>query len=87
MLEDADIGDTVVAMRHDVLSGLISTYIPPGSVEEIWEIPELENSVEAETGLKLPIGQWLEDDDNLHEETLRERIFNEADTSYADKKR
>lgn len=85
LLEDGDIGETVVAMRHDVLSGLISTYVPPGSVEETWEIPALENSIEAETGLALPISQWLEEDENLHEESLRERIFAVADDAYAAK--
>lgn len=85
LLEDGDIGETVVAMRHDVLSGLIATYIPPGSVEETWEIPALEKSIEAETGLDLPINQWLEEDETLHEESLRERIFTAADDSYAAK--
>jgi preprotein translocase subunit SecA len=83
LLESSDIGETVVAMRHDVLSDLISTYIPPGSVEEMWEIPELEKAIEAETGLELPIAQWLEENPDLHEETLRERVATAADESYA----
>lgn len=85
LLEAADIGETVAAMRYDVLSDIISTYIPPGSVEELWEIPGLENAIEAETGLKLPIGQWLEENPDLHEESLRERVMSVANESYADK--
>lgn len=85
LLEATDIGDTVTAMRHDVLSDLISTYIPPGSVEELWEISELEKAIEAETGLDLPIAQWLEENPDLHEETLRERVATAADESYAGK--
>lgn len=85
LLEATDIGETVKAMRQDVLSSLISTYIPPGSVEELWEIPELENSIKAETGLDLPIAQWLAEEPDLHEETLRERVFAAAEASYAEK--
>ena len=85
LLETTDIGETVAAMRHDVLSDLISTYIPPGSIEEMWEVPALEKSIEEETGLQLPIAQWLEDDPDLHEETLRERVAVAADESYASK--
>jgi preprotein translocase subunit SecA len=85
LLEATDIGETVAAMRYDVLNDIISTYIPPGSVEEIWEIPGLENAIEAETGLKLPVGKWLEDNPDLHEESLRERVMNAANESYAAK--
>lgn len=85
LLEATDIGETVKAMRQDVLSSLISTYIPPGSVEELWEIPGLENSIKAETGLDLPIAQWLAEEPDLHEETLRERVFVAAEASYAEK--
>lgn len=85
LLEASDVGETVAAMRQDVLTGLIATYIPPGSVEELWEVPELEKVVEAETGLTLPIAQWLEEDPDLHEETLRDRVFEAAAESYASK--
>jgi preprotein translocase subunit SecA len=85
LLETTDIGETVTAMRHDVLTDLISTYIPPGSVEEMWEVPELEKSIEAETGLDLPIAEWLEENPDLHEETLRERVIAAADEMYAGK--
>ena len=87
LLEATDIGETVAAMRYDVLNDIISNYIPPGSVEELWEISGLENAIEAETGLKLPIGQWLEENPDLHEESLRERIMQIANDSYAAKEK
>jgi preprotein translocase subunit SecA len=87
LLEATDIGETVAAMRYDVLNDIISNYIPPGSVEELWEISGLENAIEAETGLKLPIGQWLEENPDLHEESLRERIMEIANDSYAAKEK
>lgn len=85
LLEATDIGETIKVMRHDVLTDLISTYIPPGSVEELWEVSELERAIEAETGLDLPIAKWLEENPDLHEETLRERVAEAADASYAEK--
>ena len=85
LLEATEIGETITAMRYDVLSDLISTYVPPGSIEELWEITGLENAIEAETGLDLPIVQWLEENPDLHEETLRERVIAAANESYAEK--
>ena len=85
LLEATDIGETISAMRYDVLSDMIATYIPPGSVEEQWDIPGLEKDIKEETGLDLPVGKWLEENPDLHEETLRERIFEAADYAYAAK--
>ena len=82
LLEATDIGETILAMRGDVLSSMIATHIPPGSVEEQWDIPNLEKELSAETGLDLPVAKWLEENPDLHEETLRERIFDLADESY-----
>ena len=87
LLEATDVGETITAMRHDVLSNIIAANIPPGSVEEQWDIPNLEKQLNEETGLMLPAGQWLEENPDLHEETLRERLFDAADSSYAEKEK
>lgn len=85
LLESVEVGATIEAMRHDVLNSIITAHIPPGSVEEQWDIPALEKALEADVGLNLPIAQWLEENPDLHEETLRERIAEMADNSYAKK--
>ncbi len=85
LLEATDIGETITAMRGDVLYNIIATHIPPGSVEEQWDIPSLEKELKEETGLDLPVGKWLEENPDLHEETLRERISESADASYSSK--
>ena len=42
LMEAEEIGDTIVEMRHDVFTDIINQYIPPGSIDEQWEIPALE---------------------------------------------
>jgi preprotein translocase subunit SecA len=85
LLEATDIADTIRAMRADTLNSLIATHIPPGSVEEQWDIAALEKELLEEAGLDLPLQKMLEENPDLHEETLRERIFEAADQSYAAK--
>ena len=85
LLEASDIGDTIKAMRSDTLSSMIATHIPPGSVEEQWDIASLEKELTEEAGLNLPLQKMLENNPDLHEETLRERIFEAADQSYLSK--
>jgi len=85
LLEAADIGDTIAAMRNDVIAELIAEHIPPGSLEEQWDVPALEKSLQAEIGLELPIQEWLEKEPDLHEETLSERVAAAADEVYQEK--
>lgn len=85
LLESVDVGQTIRAMREDVINSLFNTHIPPGSVEEQWDIPALEQALQEELNMPLPVGEWLESNPDLHEETLRERVLNAANESYAGK--
>lgn len=85
LLEAVDIKETIEAMRNDVLSESIATHIPPESVEEQWDVPALERALSSDFGLDLPLQKMLEDNPDLHEETLRERVFDAAAEAYAAK--
>ncbi|MDR5172383.1 preprotein translocase subunit SecA [Methylobacillus flagellatus] len=82
LLEAADVGETIAAMRVDVIHDLIATYIPPESLEEQWDIPGLEKALQADLGLDIPLQKMLEENPNLHEETLREHIVETANAAY-----
>ncbi len=85
LLEAADVGETIAAMREDVLINMIATHIPPESVEEQWDVPALERELKGEVGLDLPLQKMLEENPDIHEETLREFILTEANKAYAEK--
>ncbi|MGH1373822.1 MAG: preprotein translocase subunit SecA [Cellvibrionaceae bacterium] len=85
LLESEDIAEAITAIRADVVRDTISGYIPPQSLEEQWDIPGLEQFLQAEFGLPLPIAQWLEEDKKLHEENLSEKILSEIQTAYDNK--
>ncbi|HFD79474.1 MAG TPA: preprotein translocase subunit SecA [Gammaproteobacteria bacterium] len=80
-----DVSDTIKAIRSDVVNQVIDNFIPPGSMDEQWRIPELEAAIETEFGQKFDIQGWLESDHDLHEETLREKIVRELEKVYEDK--
>ena len=85
LLSDDEIGETITAIREDVVNDAVDGFIPPMSVEEQWDIPGLEKQLETEFGLNLPVAQWLDEDDTLHEETLRQRIADAVQTAYDEK--
>ena len=79
-----DISDTIKTIRVDVINGIIDLYVPPQSLEEQWDIAGLEEALE-QMGVPLPVSSWLEDDHDLHEEILRQRILEAVEAAYAEK--
>ncbi len=82
LMDAESIQDTITNIQADVVNGLIDQYIPPQSVEELWDVEGLEVRLEQEYALKLPIKEWLDKEDDLHEETLRERIVDTWVSAY-----
>ncbi len=83
LLETADVSETVAAMRTDVLAGVVSEFIAPGSMEEEWNIQGLQHRLQGEYVLELPVAEWLAADSKLDEHGLRERIVQAAADAYA----
>ena len=85
LLEADNVRDVVTAIRHDVVTDLTSSFIPPQSMAEQWDVAGLEQHIHAEYGIQLPIQQWLDSNDDLHEETLREKILTAIEDAYQEK--
>ena len=80
-----DLSDLIKDLRDDVVNNLVDIYIPPQSMEEQWDVHGLQEAIEGDFNLNLDIEQWLKDDDNLHEESLREKIIAEIEAAYKQK--
>lgn len=85
LLTEDDISETITAIRRDVVNEAIDGFIPPMSVEEQWDVPGLERQLSAEFAVELPLQQWLDDDDKLDEEAIRERIVDAVQSAYDEK--
>ncbi|MDY6975035.1 MAG: preprotein translocase subunit SecA [Pseudomonadota bacterium] len=85
LLDEGDISETIAAIREDVISSVVDEYIPPQSLEEMWDVSGLEERMRADFAVDLPIKTWLENDDKLYEEKLRERILDEVVSAYKQK--
>ena len=85
LMDIDDVSEIVDAIRRDILGDVISEYMPPGSLDEQWDIPGLEEALEREFALPLPVHEWLDEDHDLHEEPLRERIHEFMIAAYREK--
>lgn len=79
LLHAAEMHEMILTFLHDVLASVIDAYIPPGSLDELWDVTGLEKILADDYGLKLPLRQWLDEDEQLHEESLRQRILEHAE--------
>jgi preprotein translocase subunit SecA len=85
VMESDDISGIVAAIRDEVVNDSISRFIPLKSIEEQWDIPGLEKYLESEFSVQLPVQSWLDEDDHLHEETLRKKILDSVIAVYSEK--
>ncbi|MCB1895139.1 MAG: preprotein translocase subunit SecA [Zoogloeaceae bacterium] len=85
LLEADDISETITAMRQGVIYDTFRRYVPEESVEDQWEIPPLEQALESEYGLRLPVSGWLEAEPQLGDDEIAKRIVEAADQVYAEK--
>ncbi len=86
IMSSEDLTPLIEGMWDEVADDVISSYVPPQSVFEQWNIPGLEEAIEASFGTRLPIQQWLDEDEKLYEETLREKIKQALQEAYRQKR-
>lgn len=85
LLNASDVSENINSIREDVFRTTINNHIPPQSIEEMWDVPGLEERLKNDFDLELPVAEWLEKEPALHEETLRERILDMARSAYQQK--
>ena len=85
LLESTDISETIAAMRQGVIHDTFRIYVPIDSVEEQWDIPALEQALEGEFQLKLPVSEWLVAEPGLDDDAIAQRVVEAADAQFAAK--
>ena len=82
LLAEMDLLEAIEVMHHEVYNAMINQFIPPGSIDDQWNIDGLEDELEDEFKISMPINDWLDEDRRLDEEGLREKIVQTAIDRY-----
>ena len=85
LLHSETISEAIKNMRLDVLETLFRNYLPENSIDEQWQLEELEQALINEFGMELPIRKWLEADDELTDDDLLNKIISHFETAYQEK--
>ncbi len=85
LMASDDISDIITAIRRDVINDVITEYIPPKTMEEQWDIKGLEEHLKLEFDAEIPVARMLQEDESLHEESLRNKIVDIVEQKHQDK--
>ncbi|WP_114701257.1 preprotein translocase subunit SecA [Psychrobacter proteolyticus] len=82
LLAEMDLLEAIEVMHNEVYNAMINQFIPPGSIDDQWNIDGLEDELEDEFKISMPINDWLDEDRRLDEEGLRTKIVQTAIDRY-----
>jgi len=82
LLEAAEISELIASLRTGVFTDVVRAHVPAESVEEQWDVPALQSVLAEEWALDVPLAQMLQDEPNLNDDDILERVLAAADASY-----
>ncbi|MBN84742.1 MAG: preprotein translocase subunit SecA [Gammaproteobacteria bacterium] len=85
LMEAVDIREMLTDIRTEIVDETISDHIPPESIVEQWDIPELEKTLVSEFNSAQLLGQLVSNEDEVTEDDLRRRITEQVQEEYEEK--
>ena len=85
LLHSESISDAIANMRKDVVQAVVRAHVPPNSLDEQWDIGGLEQILANEFGVELSIQRWLDDEEQITDEDLCDRVQAHFETVYQQK--
>jgi len=82
IMSEDDLSNTIANIRQDVVQGLINTHVPPGSLEEQWDVSNLQKQLAHDFSVQTDLVTWLDTDHEIDEEALRQHIETEVEQVY-----
>jgi preprotein translocase subunit SecA len=85
LLEAHDITETIGAMRHGVVTDIVHQFVPAGSIEEQWNVPELEELLRNDWQLDLAIQEMINESQSINVDEIVDAVLAAADEGYESK--
>ena len=82
IIDSSNIQQSVDQIREDVIVGTVYEYIPPESIEEMWDIKALEKRLKADYTIEINVKSWLKKEPNIAIEEIVNRIKDQANKNY-----
>lgn len=82
LMASDEVKQQVAELREEIVPNIVTQFIPPGSIEEHWDLPGLEAELKSMTNTEFPVASWLEENPDIPEEEFSERIVKELSETY-----
>ena len=86
LLATENIAEVIDDIIEGVVTSAIDEYIPPQSMEEMWNVEGLTAQLKQTFAVDLPLADWLAEDKGMDETALRDRIVESVDKHVAQKR-
>jgi preprotein translocase subunit SecA len=84
LMDSEDVEETIGEMRHSVVEGLITRFIPERTYPEQWQAEELKTAAKTYLNIEVPVEEWIHEE-GIEPEVVKERIQQAADAAAAEK--
>ena len=85
LMDAEEIEESVAAIREEVISITVEQYIPPGSLDEMWDAEGLTQALESEYGIRFDVSRLVREDKTMSAEGVAEKCNEEATKAYEKK--
>ena len=85
ILSSKEVSDMARDIRADVVNDLVDLHMPPDSMEEQWDLAALEAQLAAEFRVQADVRAWLEKDNTLDNQDVKDRLLAQIEQEYAEK--
>jgi preprotein translocase subunit SecA len=82
ILEAANLDSTVSGLRHSALEGVVRLHVPVESLEEQWNLPELERELREDWHLEIGLQAEVESSESITDEDILARVLAAADAAF-----
>ncbi|WP_322996620.1 preprotein translocase subunit SecA [Castellaniella sp.] len=85
VLEASSVADIIANLRDAEITAVFRRYIPEETVEEQWDVSALQTTLESDWAMPMALADMLEQEPNLTDDDLLERVLAEARRLYDEK--
>ena len=83
LLDAEDIHETIEGIRYDVLTEFAGRFVPPGSIDEQWDLSGLKRAMADDYGIEVNPDEWLKENTELNAEGIAQKVVDAADAHFA----
>ncbi len=85
LLDAESVKDNVDGIRGDVVYDLVARFVPPNSVDDQWDLPGLEATLQSELGVNIDLTGFAKGQEELDAEQIAEKVQGAVDAHFGGK--